>query len=742
MLRSRLCSWLPVVAIVLSLSACSGQPADSDSTVNTPGSDFDAIATPDAATDEGVSGDSNLALEPLPPLKSGEAIDSARTDPSTGIKIVPEGEEPTADEPIAEIRTTPEGRWEVVVHVFQFNLIAMLLDVQKTDEGYVVESMGDSVAGWTLDEATIDDDKVHLKITDPENVEIDYVGHLEDGLIRGNIAFAEQGLDLATLRPTNRERVEPEQARQTAPGFEKVASLQPDENLLANLRSIARDLGDSPLAYELYVRLFNLLRNQPASSLDESELVKEYLAAAEGWGDRVQNRVSLDIGYTLAIIEKSPELAREYLDKAAEGLSGNESDVLQAQLKLADGLLLINSDSEDDQQRGLALLKENREQDPFNLVSVVRMAEYYETHENPEEALALYAGIQTIPGVQGDPSRVANLWKDLGRDPQELESYLDEVYENTVYRFAETDIDSEAVPDDQQVVLCELLTGASCPPCVAADIATGGLEMTYPLSKLIVLRYHEHVPAPDPLTIPAGENRMQYYEARGTPSLYLNGTNVQGVGGGIFNAAPLYRQLSEMVGPLTEQTTDLTIELSANADNDSLQVSASVGGTEEILQTWRLRLCLVEEAVHYTAPNGIRVHEMLVRYMPGGAEGVVPQEDGFTFETEVTTADLYEAIQSTIEAAKDRYNVDLPMIPIGSGELHLVAFVQDDLSLEVKQAASIPVNGFNTAPPEAVEVGEGNNQNREEGASSELPAADESVSEGGPDAPVSDAEEK
>ena len=691
------------MAMILCLSACSDQPADSGGAVNTPGSSFDEIATPDVTTTESEPDDTNLALEPFVPSEAGSATESGTTNPATVIEIVPETEVPTGDEPDVEARKTPEGRWEMVVHVFEFDLIALLVDITNSGDGYAAEAVGESVTGWILNEATITDDTVHLKITDPQAVEIDYRGTFEDGVIRGNIAFSEQGLDLASLRPTQREVVEVEEARQPPAGFDQIASLQPDENLLDNLRSIAQGLGPSPLAYELYVRLFNLLRNQAGKEWDYAELVDEYLAAGDGWGERVKDRVHLDIGYTLAILEESPDIAREQLDLAAERLSATESEALQNRLQLSEGLLLINSESGEDQQRGLALLKENQEKDPFNLVSVVRMAEYHETHENPEAALELYASLQTVPGIQGDPSKIATLWKDLGRDPQELEAFLDEIYEKTVHQFVdvEADADTEPAPDDQQVVLCELLTGASCPPCVAADIATAGLELAFPTSKVIVLRYHEHVPAPDPLAIADGETRMQYYEARGTPSLYINGTNVQGVGGSIFNASSLYQQLRKMVATLTEQTTDLKVKLTVEGNGGSLHVSAVVEGDEPPLETWRLRLCLVEDSVHYTAPNGIRVHEMLVRHMPGGAEGIIPQEDAFVFDGEITAGDLNDTLLSNIETSKTRYNVDLPEVPVGSEGLHLVAFVQDDLSLEVKQAAIVPVTGFDTTPPEA-----------------------------------------
>ncbi len=693
----RLMSWLSVVGTALCLSACSDNPdgpAGADGTVNA--TEFDTIETPAAPGSAAQTATSNATSEPA------EAPQGETVDPATGIVIAPATDEAT-DAATAEPRTTLDGRWELVIHSFQLELTGLLLEFKESDDGFQVETIGESPAGWTLSESEASDDTVHLKMTDPQGLDLDFQGRLQDGVLRGNIAFGDEGLDLASLRPSTSEALDPATARQPSPGMEKIAGLQPDENLLNNLREIATGMSHDPLAYGLYLRIFNIVRNRPPAEWNYAELVDEYIATTEGWGERVVQRVQLDVAYTLAIIEQAPDVARKYIDLAVEELADADSESLNARLMLSRGLLLINSASEEDQQQGLTLLQQIQAEDPLNLVSVVKLAEYEEKHDNPQEALRLYASLASVPGVQGDMSKIANLWKDLGNDPQQLDPYLDEVYQNTVYHFAVTDGAEDPAADNQRVVLGELFTGASCPPCVAADIATGALELTYPESKFVMLRYHEHIPAPDPLTILDGVARLQFYEAQGTPSLYVNGTSVRGAGGSIANAAGLYQQLRTIIDPLVEQTTDISIELTADGNGDSLHLAANVAGGEEFPETWRLRLCLVEEAVHYTAPNGIRIHEMLVRSMPGGAEGIVAQEDGFHFEADITAAELLESLQAAVETAETSFGTNLPDAPRKLEALQLVAFLQDDLSLEVVQAASIPVQGFDASLPEVSE---------------------------------------
>ena len=69
--------------------------------------------------------------------------------------------------------------------------------------------------------------------------------------------------------------------------------------------------------------------------------------------------------------------------------------------------------------------------------------------------------------------------------------------------------------------MVELFTGSKCAPCVAADLDAAALEVTWPMSHLIVLRYHEHVPGPDPLRNADSEARFGYYNGKGTPTVSL-----------------------------------------------------------------------------------------------------------------------------------------------------------------------------------------------------------------------------
>jgi hypothetical protein len=313
-----------------------------------------------------------------------------------------------------------------------------------------------------------------------------------------------------------------------------------------------------------------------------------------------------------------------------------------------------------------------------------------------------HAELVALPSIPGDVETLERLWAELGNNPQELEAYLDEVYEHLVYQFAEKDAEAAAVVEKQQIVLGELFTGAACPPCVAADIATGALEHTYPASRFLMLRYHQHIPGPDPLTIADGEDRGNYYSIPGTPSCFLNGSQIQGVGGNFFNSLSLYHSLKSVVTPLLAQTTDLSIDLAAQLEGESIRLRANVIGAQTYPESWRLRLCLVESLVPYAAPNGIRLHEMVVRSMPGGAEGIVATNGSLTYEADVPLTEVHASIQGGVASAQERSGGSLPPLPGTMGPLNLIAFVQDDASSEILQAARIPVIGAENLPAPAI----------------------------------------
>lgn len=94
-----------------------------------------------------------------------------------------------------------------------------------------------------------------------------------------------------------------------------------------------------------------------------------------------------------------------------------------------------------------------------------------------------------------------------------LDPLLDKEYAETMPPFKVTAFKGRTSKSERAVLL-ELFTGATCPPCVAADLAFDGLQKAYKPSELVLLQYHMHIPGPDPMTNPDTEARWAYYRDR------------------------------------------------------------------------------------------------------------------------------------------------------------------------------------------------------------------------------------
>ncbi len=686
MVISRLLLLASVVSLSFSLHGCSsGTDSAGDGSGESAGnaSASDGLAMPSAAGTSDSSGDGTSAF-----LAGGATNAAEGSDPGGSAAKPAEPAKPL------EPRTSLEGRWELAIHGFGGNVLGVLMDITPSEGGYDVTTVGDSPLGWTLAESEVEGNAVHLKFVAPDGRNVDFQGTFEEGEVRGTLDSQAAGLDMATLRASAREALSEANYQEPNPEYEKYHALKRDDNFLKNLVKVADEAGMSPMAVQLYNQSLTMLQARPTDDIDLLSLSERYAAAAAHWGDRLANRTHLDVAFALALLGKSPEDALRHLELAEDGLGNEAPESLRERLKLTRALVQVESEDEEQRDEGLATLREAREDNPYHLLAISKLASVLEEQGQLEEALAMAAELVALPSVPGSRKKVAELWEKLGREPEELDAYLDGVYENLVFQFAHEEEPAAPALDDQQLVLGELFTGAVCPPCVAADVALGALEKYFPESRFLMLRYHQHIPGPDPLTVADGEQRSAYYEIPGTPSLFFNGAPSPPASGGFFASGGLYVSMKGLLTPLMEQTSDLSIDLSARADDGGIHVSATVNGTDEIPASWRLRLCLAEEVIHYPAPNGIRIHEMVVRKMPGGAEGIAATDGVLAYKADITIDEVLAEIQAGIEAARVRSGGVLPLLPAQVSRLRLVAFVQDDASREILQAASTPVEGL------------------------------------------------
>lgn len=248
-----------------------------------------------------------------------------------------------------------------------------------------------------------------------------------------------------------------------------------------------------------------------------------------------------------------------------------------------------------------------------------------------------------------------------------------------------------------RVVLVELFTGAQCPPCVAADLAFDALLQTYRPAEIALLQYHQHIPGPDPLTSPAGEERLSYYrsEVEGTPTILFDGILEAGGGGSKAEGQDVYDEYHKVVQAHLETPEKAKMKASAVQKNNKIDIQAEVSDvTAEALDHLRLRVALVEEQVQYTGSNKLEIHSHVVRAMPGGNKGFA-LKDKTTKET--ATVDL-EELRKDLKKYLDHFAENKRPFPnknrpLDLKKLKVVAFVQNDKTKEILQAVQVDVQG-------------------------------------------------
>ena len=606
-----------------------------------------------------------------------------------GIEIVPQTED---TQPIPK-RETIAGTWEFRLSNFTQDIVGILLEVAETEDGFSVKILDDSQAmpKWAIESSELTKTTANIRFANHNGSIVDFRGILQDdGIVRGNVAFGTDGLDLVLWVPSRLKNLDSRDQVVEPQRVELMEGFQPEEEtFLVEFRDMANKLVPSTLAYHFFKTLANRIRSEPPEAEYFEMFPEEYLASAAPWGDRVVRTTMLDIAFTAAVAEFSVDVTNEYLAKAADHSEDELTPGLQILTDLSRNLVSLKSEDVSEQESGVAALAEMLDESPYNTTIMQQLAGYYEESGQLEQALTEYATLAALPLGVGSMSPVMKIWQELGRDPNTVDAYLDDVYQDRVHRFADKSSEAVRAEENQKTVLGELFTGASCGPCVSADVATGGLEKTYPRSDFIMLRYHQHSPAPDPLAVPMGEQRGgSYYQIPGTPVLVLNGQllNPSAVAGNLYNAPNTYSVLREVIDDLLAESSDVAIELQATMADESIAISASVTGSESFPEDWRLRLCLAEDEIVHPAPNGVRVHEMVVRAMPGGVEGIAPTEDGLTFDSTITLQEVRDSIRA--------YLVQFPGLSapqMDMEKLHIVAFVQDDADRSILQAKAVPV---------------------------------------------------
>lgn len=633
-----------------------------------------------------------------------------------------------------------EGNWVMVLTLQGKDNYVWIVELKKEADGKLVGKVIDSTKDKlnpVIEEASFNDTILTLKIKNTDGI-IDFQGHFDGRAIRGTLANGLKELYTARLLNTSETSLAEYVDSAGLPAsdvFQKAIVAMKDKPNVKEIIQLCVDNRFSPMSLDV---LNGLLSNLDKFTVTDGELIaiaNENAECARLWGPRMVRKVELSNAEFMINARRLPEVALDHLRKAEEaGASENEEefkkytnsirDVARVQINLA----RIQSKAESDRAEAQEELKTLLAVQTYNAEIMQALAIRCVETKEIDAAIGYYSDIVALPLLEGylmslrsgqppgDPTPsdlLQKLWVEKNGSEEGLEEHLKKHHFARIEELIQVARKKWTRPENIETgdhsVLIELFTGAQCPPCVAADLSLSVISAEYKPTDVIVLRYHQHVPGPDGLTSPDGEDRFAFYESSATPTIALDGMvlNPQIIpfAGPIQYVPTAYNMIRQFVDERRKQSTPIRLQLKAEVEGEQLSISATVtGATEEQLPSLRLRLALAEEVVEARMPNGIRRHEMIVREMPGGARGLAPKKGELKFSYSMPAADLQQHLTEYLQRYEAGKKLEFPaeMKPPIRGPLHLVGWVQSQGEATdgntpqkvILQTAIVPVTGW------------------------------------------------
>jgi tetratricopeptide (TPR) repeat protein len=628
-----------------------------------------------------------------------------------------------AEQPLPP-RTSFDGKWIVVLTQGGGDFRVWLIDVANVATKADVKLLATSsvMASSVLNSASVEGDRITLAL-EAEGRKFDVTARLANGQALGAVSLAGRDVAMARLEPTAVTSMRAYSEGSPAEGGQKLAEAMEEGPKIEVFRDFLKEFPDSPLALDAH-RMLLEMSLKTASAEELRKLIDDYTTTAARWDDRLALEARIQAAGALAGANTQIDMALELLDESEKKFDDTTPAPWKSLAKLRRGQALF---AKGDADAGMKLFGELHAAQPFNVDITLALAQEARKADKLDVALPLYAELAALPMMERTvmrqiaqaggkldrsqlPSAIAKeLYVKKNGSEDGFEKYLDEVYEKGLGLVSAEKVAPRGAEGGTRVVLCELFTGAECPPCVGADVATTGLEKTYAHSEVIVLRHHLHIPGPDPLANPHGQQRFEMYQGEGTPTVILNGRPTSGIGGGMDAAPDAIAQLRQQIDPILTEKVAYKIDLKAAAgEGGVVALTASVPGLEAIAdapQTLRLILVLAEDKVKYLAGNGIRVHEMVSRTFVNGAEGMAAKEGKLEFTGEINVEEVKASLLKYLVSAEGEFGNPFSAKPLELAGLHIVGILQDSKTGEVYQAATVPVTGVlaTTAAPATTE---------------------------------------
>ena len=606
-------------------------------------------------------------------------------------------------------RRTLTGNWIVVLSDGGNDAHLWLVDLTADEkQGTAVRLLSSSprMSATALRSSSIAGDQVQLNF-DADGATLDFQGRFQNGIVRGNALTGRDLVAPARMIPTEikslRQYIDP----LPDPARAEWLDASGEEESFGPLSRFVRRHRDSPLAISASRELLGLARAEGFDRPRFEKVAGDYLQLAGRWGPRMELRARIDIGVLLSRHEYLPELALEYLD-AAEKLFHDDTPAGWKQaVGIERGKRLISAGKA---AEGVTLLTRIRDEYPFEPELIYALARQADKEKRTDDALALYAEIATLPLLESSllesmksaghklsrddyPSRiVARLWTGKHGDRDGLQEWLAGIYQSRIRSMAGAKRPPRREAEGTRVVVCELFTNGDSKEGVGIDAALAALESAYARSEVVVLRYHQSKPGPDPLANEDSGERYKQYRCTANPTLIVNGRAIP-IGGSFSDAPAICGFLRSLVDPMLEQKIDLRLDVSGRIENGKVIISANAAGIKEFPANARLMPILAENNIDCPMKNGIRSHDMVVRALPAGLAAVAPAKGELAYQGEVDLVKLKKRLAQQLAATERENLVEFEEKPLDLSSLELVVLLQNSETGEILQAASMPVAG-------------------------------------------------
>lgn len=572
-------------------------------------------------------------------------------------------------------------------------------------------------------QSKIADDRIEFTLASPTGGNsMNFRGRFKDGVVVGSLVMIGQSAVIARLVPTDERTFARIPAMEPLPEVVELMKLQtspvPDEDAALFLEKHPGSL----MSRIVWLKQIETAIGGKKPTADIDQKIDGFVNFQKQWDERLALISEFEAVMSTTLTGYEPQWCLTRLDALEPRLKAETS--LESLLTQVAGLKEMISrrttlealGSTDPAVRaegikGAMELKKTKLEFEPQVTSL--LADACRESGQIDEAINLYGELVALPMQEKllqnlwanesvkrvmPSERLAALWKEKHGSSDGLQAWLRKLYDERMLSFAadrtaaRPKAEGPEAKDGNQTVLVELFTSARQPTAIAPEVATLGLEKTWPRSMVVVLRHHLHVPAQDPLTSEDCEARFfNFYRGDAVPLVLIDGAVGPPASGILHQSPALYQTLNTVVTERLKTTTTATIDLTVTRpDDDVIQIAARVSGIDLAQPGLKLRLAVAEDDIEWEAFNGIRRHSMVVRHYVGGDQGFAAVNGELKYEGQVKISTLREQLHTRLTDIEKNQGAEFGTIPLAFARLNVVAFVQNDTTKQVLQTVLAP----------------------------------------------------